>query len=156
MSWKGRVAVTYQKNFLEATEKFSNHFPHLGHQFEYAQRSQAPKNHQELSPRFSRHVLRHPTKKYQTHLEGKMKSRNSDKSSSTIDISGEAAGPNCPLAETSPVPWDQHLPGVYAVSYPKTLETGVVLAPQASHQPYAGVKWGCPPCVCACTVFCFF
>lgn len=62
--------VTYQKNFLEATEKLSHHLPHLRYQFEYPQRSQAPKNHQELSSWFSRHILRHPTKKYQAHLEG--------------------------------------------------------------------------------------
>lgn len=68
---KAKVTATYQKNFLEATEKLSNNFPHLWHQFEYPQRSKAPKHHEELSSRFRRHILRHPTKKYQAHLEGK-------------------------------------------------------------------------------------
>ena len=41
---KQRVTVTYQKNFLKAAEKFSNNFPHLRHQLEYAQGSQAAEN----------------------------------------------------------------------------------------------------------------
>lgn len=32
---EAKVTATYQKNFLEATEKLSNNFPHLWHQFEY-------------------------------------------------------------------------------------------------------------------------
>ena len=41
---KQRVTATYQKNLLKAAEKFSNNLPHLRHQLEYAQWSQAAEN----------------------------------------------------------------------------------------------------------------
>lgn len=59
---------TNQENLFESFEDLAHHLPHLGHQLEDAQWSQAAQHHQQLRSGLRRDIRRQPAQKDQTHL----------------------------------------------------------------------------------------